>query len=152
MRKLLASTLVALMILCGASLGASQSFEEEFNREFTPPEVTTSYHYKEDAEWTVWNKALFASAIGGHAADIWTTREGLDGTCTESNPILGDDPSVGILVLAKVGVMGLSYWLTEYYFDDLSVEDQQVARNWVYGFNAAIGSIVALRNNNLDCN
>lgn len=39
-------------------------------QEGTPPPVETSYHYKEEQPWTVWNKIWFGSAIVGQAADI----------------------------------------------------------------------------------
>lgn len=50
-------------------------------------------------------------AVAGVAADIYTTRKGLDRGCKELNPIYGKDPSTGKLVGAGALQLGILYWV-----------------------------------------
>jgi len=122
---------------------------DEFDKEFTPPYAFTVYSYKENNDWTTWNKALFSSAILTFGVgDIYSTKEGLDRGCVEANPLFGDDPSVGAMVLAKTAFFGLAWWATEYSVEKTGNTDR---RNWTYGIISLLGAGVTAHNSSINC-
>lgn len=56
--------------------------------------------------------AVVASVVT-HGLDVYTTSRGLERGSREMNPLLGDNPSDGALVLSKVVGMGLAACITE---------------------------------------
>lgn len=127
-----------------------QSFADWIDQDFKPVDPMTSYSSKDDSDWTGWNKFWFASAIGAHSLDIVSTRHGLDRGCREGNPLLGGGHSFGVLVLAKVGMLGIGHWLTEYVYK--GDPNQQEYRNWLYGGMTVLGAGAASWNSSQDCN
>lgn len=115
---------------------------------FSPPDPMTSYGFKDDVPWTFWNKSLLASAVGANLADIVSTQDGLDRGCTEANPLYGDDPNVGTMVLIKAVAMGVTYYLIE---NHTAPENRQEWRNWGYGAHTLVGGFAAVHNYNTDC-
>ena len=81
--------------------------------------------------------------------DIVSTNDALNRGCVEANPLFGEDPSMGMLIGAKVAALGLSWWFVEYL---VSPSDRQSARNWVYGAHTLVMSGVAIHNFTIDCN
>lgn len=136
--------LLILMLLCTNSM-ASDWLEEEFT-----PEPPQSVGFKEESNWTTWNKVTLASAIGSQAADVASTQAALGRGCSEANPIFGEDPSTGSMVLIKVALVGVSLSVTEYFY--AGHEDQQELRNWVFGSLAVAGFGAAGWNSSQDCN
>jgi len=120
--------------------------------EVNPPDPMTSYSYKDSSDWTTWNKIWFGSAIALYGVgDTVTTVDALNGEgCHEANPLFGEDPSTGVLILGKVVAFGAAWWVTEYLFKD--DPNQQGARNTVYGIMSIIGGAVTINNASLNCN
>jgi len=128
----------------------NEPFLEYINKTaFSPPDPLTPYKYSEGTNWTSWNRFWFTSAISGQAADVVSTQLKLNDGCSEANPLLGNNPSVGIMLLTKAAVIGTLYWCTESYLSDAS--NQQKARNWIYGTAAIIGWSMAGYNMSVDC-
>ena len=122
---------------------------QEFNQEFTPPDILTSYSYKESTDWTTWNKVLFGSAVTTFGVgDILSTADGIDRGCEEMNPLFGSNPNVGVLVVGKVAAFGIAYWLLEEYSVPTMGSD---ARNWAYGFLTALGTFATVHNYGTKC-
>lgn len=104
--------------------------------------------FKEDSSWTFWNKFWFSGTIVGNTLDVVSTVNALDRGCVELNPILGDNPSTGSLILLKVAVLGGTWVLIEYV---VKPENRQVTRNVVYGMQTIIMNAIAVRNFNIGC-
>lgn len=118
---------------------------------FSPPPVTTSYHWTDTNDWTRWNKFWFAGAVVGQGADVMSTAHQLNqGGCHEANPLFGKDPSTGLLLLGKVIGIGAAYLFTEWYMDGMG-EDQQLARNYAYGLLTITGVGLGAYNMSIDC-
>jgi hypothetical protein len=126
-----------------------QPFDEWINQDFKPVDPLTAYHAEDNSNWTGFNKFWFASAIGGQTADIISTKNATNRGCSESNPIYGDDPSAGIMILVKAGIIGISLAATEYWLD--GDPNQQTTRNWVYGVLAISGFGAAAWNYSQNC-
>ena len=111
-----------------------------------------NYGFKEPAApWTWWNRFWLGGAVAGQIADGATTIEGLDaGKCHEANPFFGDDPSGGLIIGAKLAVVGAGVWITEYWLDDHPRQRQY--RNWIYGTMAVTGMAAGMWNAGQDCN
>jgi hypothetical protein len=124
---------------------ASDWLEEEFR-----PDPPQSVGFKEESNWTTWNKVTLGAAIGGQAADIASTQSALNRGCTEANPVFGDDPSTGKMILVKSIVLGATLGITEYMY--AGHEDQQEIRNWMFGTLAVVGFGAAGWNSSQDCN
>ena len=139
-----------LLVLClGCTSAFSQTFIEEMNGStFSPPEPLTVYSFKE-TPWTGWNKFWFASAIGGQLADTLSTQDALGRGCVETNPLFGENPSIGLMVLAKVAVLGGGGYLIEAV--DFTVEERKDARNIFYGIMSVVGTGAAIHNYSIDC-
>ena len=128
-----------------------QSFEEwiEVEAKQVDP-MTISSSNDDSGKWTGWNKFWFASAIGGQAADVVSTQVALNKGCVEGNPVFGKDPSTGLMVAVKLGVVGVAYYITEVYMDGHS--QQADVRNWAYGGLAVLGFGAAGWNASQSCN
>lgn len=145
--------LIASMVglLLTSSLARGETWVDEMNKtDYKSEKVLTSYHYKEDSTWTTWNKVWFSSAIGLYGVgDTLSTVDALDRGCSESNPLVGDDPATGTLILVKVAAFGLIWWLVEHVTPE---ENRQDMRNNAYGFLSIAGGAVTAHNFNLECN
>ena len=114
------------------------------------PDPLQSYHTKSSSSWTGWNKFWFGSAIVGQGSDAYTTINALDsGGCKEVNPILGEDPSSGSIILIKIAATGACVLIAEYILD--GHPKQQEYRNWAYGALAVIGGGAAIWNSSQKC-
>jgi len=155
----MASAIILFIIISGCAtehkiilnnmVVVEQPFDEWINQEFhpEPPQVIG---FKDPPEWSSWNTFWFASTIGGRAADIASTQYALNnGGCKEANPIYGDNPSTGKMILISAAVVGATWLAVEYWIDE---EDREIARNWIYGLQAAISVSVAAHNMSLNCN
>ena len=124
------------------------------NVQAQPPAPTTGYGFKEESNWTGWNKFWFGSSIAlfgvGDTASTIYQLKGEDSQCSEGNPVFGSDPNSGVLILSKVAMFGLMWWVGEY-LNYESDEDQQLARNIMYGSSAILGGVVTTHNMSLDC-
>ncbi len=129
----------------GIDSAPTETFEEEFSR---PHKAQIEYTAQSDDSWTGWNKFWFAAAVGGQIADTVSTDRGLDRGCKEMNPLFGEDPSTGVIVAAKLGVLALAFATTEYWVPE---ESRQSARNWVYSALGVTGFAAAAWNSSLDC-
>lgn len=127
-----------------------QSFDEEMAIEYRPPDPLTAYRSKSESNWTGWNKFWFASAIGGQASDIASTSAAVNRGCSEANPLYGSDLNMGVMVLVKTALLGITYWTTEYLYD--GDPGQQALRNWMYGVWAISGFAAAGWNMSQGCN
>ena len=152
MRRLTALMLLLALPACspisvhpGIDRTHAETFEEEFSR---PHAAQIAYTAQSDDSWTGWNKFWFAAAVGGQLADTVSTDRGLDRGCKEMNPLFGEDPSTGVIVAAKLGVLALAYATTEYW---VPAESRQSARNWVYSALGVTGFAAAAWNSAQDC-
>jgi hypothetical protein len=129
----------------------AEPFDQWLNQDFTPADPLTPYHADDEGQssWTGWNKFWFASAIGGQVGDVVSTNAAINRGCQEGNPLFGADPETGTIVLAKAGLLGLSYWVTEYLYADSP--DQIKLRNWIYGAQAVTGFAATGWNAAQDC-
>jgi len=147
---------IALIIISGFFLSACASqhidtYDESFDVEFSKtyhPVLSSEYR---DADWTTWNKSLFLYAIAGQVADVVSTASSLDDGCVERNSIYGEDPSTFLLIAVKSVVMGIAYFTVEDWISYDSQEQQQEARNLVYGTLGTIGAGAAIWNFNQPC-
>lgn len=57
--------------------------------------------------------AALAFAVLATAADIYTTRRGIDGGCRESNPLYGAHPPTSRLVLIGAVPLAAGYWAAD---------------------------------------
>lgn len=126
-----------------------QPFEEWINQEFHP-EPPQAIGFNEPSDWSGWNKFWFASAVGGQAADVISTQSAINRGCIEANPLYGDHPSTGTMILVKAALLGIGYTTTEYWLADHPA--QQDFRNWVYGAFTLIGFGAAGLNSGQGCN
>ena len=146
---LMTTMLLATTLTVGSVSAESNALLAMNGTVSTPVDPLTVYSYKEDTSWTLWNKGLFASYVGGQLADTISTADALDRGCVESNPILGDDPSTGMVVAVKVVSGVVIYYLVE---KVLVPKWGTNSRNWAYGLGTILYSGIAVHNYGLECN
>jgi len=122
-----------------------EALEDELTVKGDP--LNTEYGFSEvDDSWTQWNIFWATSAFVGQSADVMSTADTVNGTtCTETNRILGEDPSVGAMLALKVVVIGTSVYIIENLVDS---EIRQTVRNWWYGSLGVVGMASAVHNYN----
>lgn len=76
----------------------------------------------EKVPWTRGDKVALGAMIVCTAADVATTIYGLNNGFREINPIYGDDPSPGILIISNAIITGGIYWAVQY----LSSEQRKI--------------------------
>ena len=93
--------------------------------------------------WTQKEKWAWTASTVAHIADLTTTVHALNSpTCTETNPLLGSNPSVASVVALKAAIISAEYWL----------QAQDYKDTWLYSaVSAAVVGAVAIRNTRLDC-
>lgn len=142
--------ILALLISVFSTVAYGETFDEEMSKTYTPVDPMTSYSTTTESNWTGWNKFWFTSAIVGQTTDVVSTQQALNRGCVEANPIFGEDPNMGLVILAKAAILGGIYYVTEYMI--VGEEDQQDARNWGYGTAALVGFAAGGWNSAQDCN
>lgn len=130
--------LVAAFVLALTLTVRAETFEQEFNKEFTP---SIEYGFKENS-WTTWNKSLLTTYVLANVADVYTTQEALDRGCVEGNPLMPTSVVGSVLVKAGVGV-GMYYLVEKVLVPKYGTS----TRNWWYGINTVITSAVSISNN-----
>jgi len=95
------------------------------------------------SEWTDKERLAFALSLLANAADLYTSLND-DGTCVESTPLLGKNPSDGLLISVKLIAIGFEYWL-------YNNPKFHTGTHW-YGFTSAVyHGITAYTNSQNDC-
>jgi len=102
MRVLIA--LICAVLLCSCHKNSTinvselkvvdQPFSEWINQDFKP-EPPRPVGFKEESDWTGWNRFWFGSSLTMLGADLLTTNQALDRGCVEGNPLLGDSMGSG---------------------------------------------------------
>ena len=123
---------------------------DEFNKTYYPPDPLTEYKYKEDGNWTTWNKILLGTAIGGSIGDVASTMNKLNEGCVEANPIYGEDPSLAFMIAMKLALYGLAYYIIETN-EETTIQEKQKSRNWAYGSISVIGIGATVWNQSTNC-
>ena len=90
-------------------------------------------------------KGMLGLTTVGQVLDYTSTQDALDRGCIEGNPIIGEDPSSGTLVLTKVISVGIAY-TGAYWIDD------HTWRKVLLGFTSLLGFGAAANNYSIDCN
>jgi hypothetical protein len=72
--------------------------------------------FKRSDNWTRQERIAFTLSVVAHAADLYTSLNSNHDPskgpyCRETNPLLGDNPSPGALVAAKLVAIGIEYWV-----------------------------------------
>lgn len=142
--KRIVLVLTLLLALCLPMRGMSNGIDDINSIEGRPPPALTSYSYKEDTSWTMWNKVLFSSYVGANGADVYTSQEAFDRGCVEGNPLMPE--GTGGMIITKVVMMGVTYWMTEKYLVEAYGTN---ARNYVYGLTSVFLSGIAVHNNGM---
>jgi hypothetical protein len=102
----------------------------------------------QQVEWSTANKIALGAAVGGSVLDVHSTNSALNRGCVEANPLLGENPSVGSLILLKAVGIGLIYVISEYL---VKPKDRQLVRNVGYGAIGLVGVGAAVHNYSINC-
>jgi hypothetical protein len=106
--------------------------------------------FQRSDEWSKQERIAFTLSIVAHAADLYTSLNSNHDPsrgpyCRETNPLLGDNPSVGALVGVKLIAIGLEYWI----YSNPRFNSHNT--HW-YGYaSAAIHGYAAYSNTQNDC-
>ena len=73
------------------------------------------------------------AAIATTATDIASTQYGLDNGCSEGNPLYGNSPSMGKMLVINAAVIGTVWYLTK----DWPEKEQQKVWKWFTLFRGA---------------
>lgn len=101
---LCAVLMLAVAILAMPMTACAQSrddVEREIGGAFQRSEISRREH------------AALAFAVLATAADIYTTRRGIDGGCRESNPLYGPHPPTSRLLLVGAVPLAAGYWAAD---------------------------------------
>lgn len=112
--------LIAVMLLCSCGFAIADDTPDKSRTWVASPEgafdpqgnkvadaIQGAFERSEISRKEKW---AFAFAVLGSVADVYTTRRGLRGGCTEANPLLGKHPSDTALGLHSVAVLGGLAW------------------------------------------
>lgn len=95
------------------------------------------------SEWTRQEKIAFTLSTLAHLADLGTSLAS-DERCVESTPLLGKNPSDGLLIAVKLVAIGFEYWLYN--------SPRFHRSTHFYGYTAALfHGITAYQNSRNDC-
>ncbi len=83
------------------------------------------------------NKITLGLMVAADLADLITTQKGLNAGAIELNPMVGENPSIGSLILLKVTSLGIK-WGIGHLWPKL--------RNWLWGGSAVVSGAAAINN------
>lgn len=101
----------ALLALCAFGICADPLWEQPSKEAIEVREA-----FVRSDNWTKQERVAFTLSVVAHAADLYTSLNSNHDPskgpyCRETNPLLGDNPSSGTLVAAKLVAIGFEYWL-----------------------------------------
>lgn len=89
--------------------------------------------------WTRTEKLMLVASCIAAGADAYTTIEGINNGCSETNVFISGQPSTGI-VIAFTGILQVGFILKAHYWPDL--------RKWILGSKTFVNTGCAIRNAN----
>ena len=95
---------------------------------------------KQAEPYTKLNKGTLIGMGVADLADLVTTKKGLDAGAIELNPIVGENPEIGSLILLKVTSFGIK-WVIGHLWHE--------ARDWLWGGSTIVTGAVAINNYNV---
>jgi len=89
--------------------------------------------------WTTAEKVMLGASFVAAGADAYTTIEGLNNGCYETNVMVGEDPS-NATVIGFAALMQLGFVAAAHYFEDY--------RMWILGVKTFVSGGCAVHNMN----